>query len=311
MTSTEQPQQAPESTPDQSGQAVSGEERAGEVLTVIGAGTMGSQIAALAALAGFQTFLVDIASEQLDSAVQQLRGRLDRDVEKGRRTRADVDAAWALLSVTTDRDTSAAASSIVIEAAVEDLGIKRQLFAELDAVCAPGTILATNSSNIVSSRLADAVEHPGRVCNLHFFNPALVMECVELVPHPETSEETLHRAGAFAEALGKTVVTLQKEIPGFVANRLLNAIRREALDLYSQGVADFRDIDAAARTALRHPMGPFELMDLVGIDVVYLIRQAEHEQTGDPASLPDPAITELYEAGRHGRKTGQGWYSYE
>ncbi|MGQ7787507.1 3-hydroxyacyl-CoA dehydrogenase family protein [Nesterenkonia sp. K-15-9-6] len=279
--------------------------------TVVGAGTMGSQIAAVSALAGFRTHLVDISQEQLDSAGDQLRSRLDRDVEKGRRTPEDVAAAWGRLSMTTDRDAVAAASDIVIEAAVEELGVKRRIFSELDAVCGPDTILATNSSNIVSSRLADAVRHPERVCNLHFFNPALVMECVELVPHPGTSEATLERAADFTRALGKTLVTLRKEIPGFVANRLLQAIRQEALSLLDQGVADFQDIDAAARTALRHPMGPFELMDLVGIDVVHMIRNAEYEQTGDPASLPHPAITELVEAGRYGRKSGQGWYTYE
>ncbi|GAA1175548.1 3-hydroxyacyl-CoA dehydrogenase family protein [Nesterenkonia xinjiangensis] len=281
-----------------------------ETVTVVGAGTMGSQIAAVAALAGFRTHLVDIAQEQLDAAAEQLRRRFDRDVEKGRRSRAQVSAAWERLGTTTDRDAAAAASDIVIEAAVEDLTIKRRIFSELDAVCDPGTILATNSSNIVSSRVADAVEHPERVCNLHFFNPALVMECVELVPHPQTSPETMERAAAFTRALGKTLVTLRKEIPGFVANRLLNAIRQEALSLLDQGVADFEDIDAAARTALRHPMGPFELMDLVGVDVVHMIRQAEYEQTGDPESLPHPMITDLYEAGRYGRKSGRGWYSY-
>lgn len=279
-------------------------------VTVVGAGTMGSQIAAVAALAGFRTHLVDIAREQLDAAADQLRARLDRDVEKGRRSRADVTAAWGRLEMTTDRDVAAAASDLVIEAAVEDLTVKRRIFAELDAVCAPETILATNSSNIVSSRLADAVRHPERVCNLHFFNPALVMECVELVPHPGTSPATIDRASAFTRALGKTLVTLKKEVPGFVANRLLHAIRQEALSLLDQGVAEIEDIDAAARTALRHPMGPFELMDLVGVDVVHMIRKAEYEQTGDPASLPHPAITELVEAGRYGRKSGRGWYTY-
>ena len=131
-----------------------------------------------------------------------------------------------------------------------------------------------------------------------------------MVPHEQTSPQTVEAITALAEAFGKTVVRLKKEIPGFVANRLLNAIRREALALQEQGIADVEDIDRAARTALRHPMGPFELMDLVGIDVVYLIRMAEYEQTGDPASLPAPSVTRLYEEGRFGRKSGQGWYSY-
>ena len=279
-------------------------------VVVLGAGTMGSQIAAVCALAGYGTSLVDISQDQLDRARTQLEQRLSRDVEKDRRTREDVDAAWDRLTLTTDRDAAAAAADLVIEAAVEDLSVKRTIFSELDAVCPDHTLLVTNSSNIVSSRVADATSRPDRVCNLHFFNPALVMACVEVVPHPGTAPDTVDRMVSFVESLGKTPVRLKQEIPGFVANRLLGALRREALELYEAGIADFQDIDVAARTALGHPMGPFELMDLVGIDVVHLIRLAEYEQTGDPASLPAASIKEKYEAGDFGRKTGRGWYEY-
>ena len=279
-------------------------------VVVLGAGTMGSQIAAVSALAGYTTSLVDIQQKQLDQAREQLRQRLDRDVEKGRRDRGAVDEAWSRLALTTDRDRVAASADLVIEAAVEDLSVKRSIFADLDRVCPPHTLLVTNSSNIVSSRVADATGRPGTVCNLHFFNPALVMACVEIVPHEGTDPETVEAASAFVESLGKTPVKLKREVPGFLANRLLNALRREALDLYEGGVADFEDIDLAAKTALGHPMGPFELMDLVGIDVVYLIRLAEYEQTGDPAALPARSIKEKYEAGDFGRKTGRGWYEY-
>lgn len=279
-------------------------------VVVLGAGTMGSQIAAVSALAGYTTSLVDIQQKQLDQAREQLRQRLDRDVEKGRRDRGAVDEAWGRLTLTTDRDRVAASADLVIEAAVEDLSVKRSIFADLDRVCPPHTLLVTNSSNIVSSRVADATGRPGKVCNLHFFNPALVMACVEIVPHEGTDPETVEAASAFVESLGKTPVKLKREVPGFLANRLLNALRREALDLYEGGVADFEDIDLAAKTALGHPMGPFELMDLVGIDVVHLIRLAEYEQTGDPAALPARSIKEKYEAGDFGRKTGRGWYEY-
>ena len=279
-------------------------------VVVLGAGTMGSQIAAVSALAGYTTSLVDIQQKQLDRAREQLRQRLDRDVEKGRRDRGAVDEAWGRLTLTTDRDRVTASADLVIEAAVEDLSVKRSIFADLDRVCPPHTLLVTNSSNIVSSRVADATGRPGKVCNLHFFNPALVMACVEIVPHEGTDPETVEAASAFVESLGKTPVKLKREVPGFLANRLLNALRREALDLYEGGVADFEDIDLAAKTALGHPMGPFELMDLVGIDVVYLIRLAEYEQTGDPAALPARSIREKYEAGDFGRKTGRGWYEY-
>ncbi|WP_144819093.1 3-hydroxyacyl-CoA dehydrogenase family protein [Micrococcus luteus] len=279
-------------------------------VVVLGAGTMGSQIAAVSALAGYTTSLVDIQQKQLDRAREQLRQRLDRDVEKGRRDRGAVDEAWGRLTLTTDRDRVAASADLVIEAAVEDLSVKRSIFADLDRVCPSHTLLVTNSSNIVSSRVADATGRPGKVCNLHFFNPALVMACVEIVPHEGTDPETVEAASAFVRSLGKTPVKLKREVPGFLANRLLNALRREALDLYEGGVADFEDIDLAAKTALGHPMGPFELMDLVGIDVVHLIRLAEYEQTGDPAALPARSIKEKYEAGDFGRKTGRGWYEY-
>lgn len=280
-------------------------------VTVIGAGAMGSQIAMVCALAGYDTDVVDIAQEAVDRAAEQLHSRMDRDVSKGRRTREDVDAAFERMTFSTDRDACAAQADFVIEAAVEDLTIKRQVFAELDAVCPEHTILATNSSNIVSSRVADATNRPEKVCNVHFFNPALVMKCVEVVPNPATSPETVETAMALARSIGKAPVQLKKEVPGFVANRLLGALRTEALKLYEDGVADYEDIDVAARTALNHPMGPFELMDMVGIDVVYLIRLAEYEQTGDPASLPAESIREKYEAGEYGRKSGRGWYDYE
>ena len=279
-------------------------------ITVIGSGTMGSQIGMVSALAGFNTTIVDISQESLDEARTMLETRMARDVEKQRRSPEEVETAMQQLRLSLDRDTVVSTSDFIIEAAVEDIDIKRRLFSDLDEIAPPHAILATNSSNIVSSRIADATKRPDRVCNMHFFNPALVMQCVEVVPHEGTSSETTENTVALAEAMGKQVVRLNKEIPGFVANRLLNAIRQEALELHEDGVASFQDIDAAARTALRHPMGPFELMDLVGIDVVYLIRLAEHEQTGDSNSLPHPAIRDLYEQGNFGRKTGKGWYSY-
>lgn len=279
-------------------------------VTVIGSGTMGAQIGMVSALSGFRTSIVDIAQDSLDRAREMLHSRMDRDVEKGRRTAGDVEEAFGRLEFSLDRDAVVAQTDLVIEAAVEDLEIKRALFRDLDAVAPEHAILTTNSSNIVSSRLADAVSRPGKVCNMHFFNPALIMECVEVVPHDDTDEETVEAVVSVAEAFGKQPVLLRREVPGFVANRLLNALRREALELYEAGVADFRDIDVAARTALRHPMGPFELMDMTGLDVVHMIRMAEYEQTGDPASLPVKSVTELYEKGQYGRKTGKGWYDY-
>jgi len=219
-------------------------------ILVVGAGAMGSQIAMLCALAGYRATAYDIEQGALDRAAGELRQRLDRDVAKGRRTRPDVDAAFDRLTVTTDLDTAAAAADYVIEAAVEGLDVKRQIFARLDAVAPAHAILATNSSAIVSSQLADATARPDRVCNMHFFNPALVMRCVEVVRGPQTSAATVDTTVELARHLGKDPVVLHKEIPGFIANRILGAVRDEAIFLLEQGVATVEAIDTTCRTAL-------------------------------------------------------------
>lgn len=280
-------------------------------IAVVGAGVMGSQIAMVCALAGYDTSLVDLSESQLDGAGEALRSRMDRDVSRGRRTRQDVDRAMRRLRMSTDRADAVSGCDYVIEAAAESLEVKRRIFEDLDREAPLGAILATNSSNIVSSQLAGSTNRPDRVLNLHFFNPALVMECVEVVPHEGTVESVIDTSMELVRSLGKSGVRLRREIPGFVANRIVGAIRREALGLYDAGVADVEDIDRAARSALGHPMGPFELMDLVGIDVVHMIRLAEYEQTGDESALPHPAVRRLYESGRLGRKTGRGWYTYD
>ncbi|MDL9978680.1 3-hydroxyacyl-CoA dehydrogenase family protein [Microbacterium sp. ASV49] len=282
-----------------------------ERILVVGAGAMGSQIGMVAALAGIDTTVQDVSAEQLPRAEAQLRDRLAGQVAKGRRTQEDVDAAFARLRFTTELETAAAAADYVIEAAIERIDIKRELFARLGAAAPAHAILATNSSTIPSSELADASGRADRVCNLHFFMPPLVMRAVEVVRGPETSDATVATTTALAERLGKTPVVLNREIPGFVANRLLWAIREEALRMYGDGIASYQDIDAAAREALGHPMGPFELMDLVGNDVAYRNKIAVYEQTGDEAELPHPALVALYEKGDYGRKTGKGWYDYD
>ena len=280
-------------------------------ILVVGAGAMGSQIAMVCALAGHDTTVTDVADDALDRARSQLQARLDRDVAKERRTREDVDAAFARLTFTTDLDAAAAGADLVIEAAVEKLDVKREVFARLDRAAPPHTILTTNSSAIMSSQLADATGRPDRVANMHFFNPALVMRCVEVVGSDDTSPETVETVTALARRLGKEPVVLHKEIPGFVANRILGAVRDEAIFLLEQGVSSVEDIDTACRTALGYPMGPFELMDLTGIDIGYRAKLARHDITGDPRDLPSRTVTDLVERGDLGRKTGKGFYSYE
>ena len=280
-------------------------------VVVVGAGAMGSQIGLLCALAGYSATVTDIAQDALDRTETQLRQRMTRDIEKGRRSGADVDAAFGRLSFSTDLHAAAARADFVIEAAVEKLDVKRQLFADLDRVAPPHAILATNSSSIVSSRIADATGRPDRVCNVHFFNPALIMKCVEVVRGPDTSDDTVEAAVQLARRLGKTPVVLDREIPGFIANRILGAVRDEAIFLLENGIASVQDIDTACRTALGYPMGPFELMDLTGIDIGYLTKKDRFAESGDLKDQPSKSVSALVERGELGRKTGRGWYDYD
>ncbi|MDP9885369.1 3-hydroxybutyryl-CoA dehydrogenase [Sinomonas atrocyanea] len=277
---------------------------------VVGSGAMGRQIGMAAAVAGFTTAVRDVSASATAAAEADMRRWLDGRIAKGRLTEADAADAWERLTFTTDLAGAAADADLVIEAATERLDVKRSIFAELDALAPAHAILATNSSTLASSTVADATGRPDKVCNLHFFNPALVMKAVEIVRNPQTSDETVATVTEVARAMGKSPVLLNREIPGFVANRLMGAVRDEALALYAGGVASLEDIDTAARDALGYPMGPFELMDLVGLDVTYLIRQAAYAQTGDEKDLPHPLVAAKYEAGEFGRKTGKGWYTY-
>ena len=230
-------------------------------------------------------------------AVDELRARLNQRIIPCLTFTADLSVAQS--------------ADFVIEAVVEKLDIKRQLFAELDRLAPQHAILATNSSSFVPSQIADATARPDRVCNMHFFNPALVMECVEVVRGPETSQATVEATLGLAHGLGKIPVLLNREIPGFIANRILNAARDEAIALLEGGIASVEDIDTVCRTALGYPMGPFELMDLTGIDIGYYTRQARFTESGDPADLPSRSVAEKVERGELGRKTGKGWYEYD
>ena len=280
-------------------------------ILVVGAGAMGSQIGMVCALAGYDVTVQDVDEGMLEGAQEQLKNRMARNVEKGRIDQDEVDTAFGRITFTPDLQGAAAETDYVIEAAVEKLDVKREIFTNLDEVAPEHTILATNSSTIVSSRLADATKRPDRVCNMHFFNPVLVMECVEVVRNPETSDATVETAVELTRRIGKSPVLLEQEISGFVANRILGALIDEAVDLYESGVSSFEDIDTACKTALGHPMGPFELMDFTGIDVNYNVRMDRYEETGDENMKPKKSVAEKYEKGELGRKTGKGWYEYD
>ena len=280
-------------------------------LLVVGAGTMGAQIAQQAALNGIDVSLVDVDSKHLKRAMTGNRQWLDRRVEKGKLERAEADDAARRVTPTTDLASAASESAWAIEAVVELPSVKREIFAELDAHLPARAGIATNSSNIVVSRLADATARPELCCNMHFFHPVLVMDLCEVVRGPETSDDTCERAVAWSRRMGRTAIVVEKEIDGFIVNRILGAASREAFSLLKGGVASAEDIDIAVRKGLNWPMGPFQLADFSGLDTVLTIRRDRMERDHAPGDVATVAILERMVAdGRLGRKSGRGFYDY-
>ncbi len=279
-------------------------------IAVIGAGNMGHQIALLCALHGYQTMCTDVKPDVLKKAETFADSYLPERVKKGKLTQAQADQARANLSFTLSLETAVRDADYVIEAVLEIRDVKRKVFADVDRLAPPHAILATNSSFIVSSHLADVTHRPDKVLNLHFFNPALVMKLVEVVQGPHVSDETAHISLALCERLEKVSVHLKKEVEGFLVNRMLTAIAREAFWLLEMGVASFEDIDKAQVYGAGHPMGVFRLMDLTGLDLAYTRSMEKFRETGNPADLPAPSLVERYMKGRYGEKTGKGWYDY-
>jgi 3-hydroxybutyryl-CoA dehydrogenase len=279
-------------------------------LTVIGAGSMGAQIAQQAALHGLDVILNDTTEEQLRKAAESNRGHLMRRVEKGKLSEGDAQSALGRVRQVTDLAEAVHSAEFVIEAVFEDLDVKRSIFAELDRVAPAGAVLASNSSTMGISKIADATARPERCVNMHFFYPVLVMDLVEVVRGPRTSDETAEKAMAMARAMGRTPVLINKEIDGFIVNRILHAATQEAYRLLDAGVAGYEDIDVAVEKGLNWPMGPFRLGDFSGLDVTYKARLHMFNVTGDERYRPSPQLEAKVKAGKLGRKTGEGWYKY-
>ena len=279
-------------------------------ILVIGAGTMGRQIAMSAALAGYTATLQDISPAMLEAAEADLSGWAAGRVAKGKLSPEAARTAQENLSFSTELEDCAVAADFVIEAATERLDLKLSIFERLGRLAPPHAVLATNSSTLGSSKVAEVSGRPEQVCNMHFFNPALVMKCVEVVRHAKTSDATVETTLDVARRLGKEPVLIHREIPGFIANRLMVALQREALALAAAGIASIEDIDTTARSALGHPMGPFQLMDMVGLDVIDFMARAVYAETGDPADAPNAAVAGLVAERKLGRKSGAGFYEY-
>lgn len=277
---------------------------------VIGAGQMGKQIALVSAIHGYQTTLNDTFPEALTAAAAWKNEYLDGRIAKGKMTPEQVAEIKTRFQIEIDLAQVAKDADLVIEAIIEKEDTKQELFAQLDKLAKSTAILASNSSYIPSSKVARSTNRPSQVANLHFFNPALVMKLVEVVQGEHTSEETAQTLMEFARSCGKSPILVRKEIDGFVTNRILADIMDEAMFLVDGGYVTPTEVDIAVEKGLNHPMGPFKLMDLVGLDISYLSRQRRFAQTGEEKDRPSKSLEEKYKEGKLGRKTGEGWYKY-
>jgi 3-hydroxybutyryl-CoA dehydrogenase len=275
---------------------------------VVGLGAMGAGIAQLCVEAGVDTVGREVSLELAEKAQARIAHFLTRKVEKGQLEQDARDAAVARLSLTTELD-DLAECELVIEAIVEDLAPKQQLFAELERICSAGTVLATNTSALSVTEIASAISTPERVVGMHFFNPAPLMRLVEIVRAELTSDDAFERAYAFGERLGKHPIRCH-DTPGFVVNRVLIPLLNDCIRVLDEARVSVEDLDAGMRYGAGWPMGPCELVDLVGIDVHVHASEALYEKTREPRMAPPPRLVAMRNAGLLGRKSGRGFYSY-
>jgi len=278
-----------------------------ETVAVVGAGLMGRGIAYAAAVGGFHTLLHDVSADALERGLARIRVDLDEAVGRGKLSREQAETAAGRLAAARELD-AAAAAGFVIEAVPEQIALKLRVFGRLDEVCPPQVVLASNTSALSITEIAAATRRPGRVIGMHFFNPVPKMRLVELVRGLETSDQTLRAAAEVARRMGKETVAV-KESPGFITSRINAMIGNEAFYLLQEGVASAEDIDKALKLGLNHPMGPFEMVDLVGLDTRLAILEFLHGSLGEKYR-PAPLLVQYVKAGRLGRKVGKGVYEY-
>lgn len=279
-------------------------------ITVIGAGTMGNGIAHVFAQTGFNTTIVDISETALEKAIQTITKNLDRMVAKGTITEVQKSDTLKNLSTSTSIEQGAANAELVVEAATENEGLKLKIFTQLDAVCKPETILASNTSSISITKIAAATKRADKVIGMHFMNPVPVMKLVEIIRGYSTTDEVTNTIMELSKQLGKVPVEVN-DYPGFVANRILMPMINEAISSLHEGVAGVYEVDTVMKLGMAHPMGPLQLADFIGLDVCLAILRVLHDGFGNPKYAPCPLLVNMVTAGYLGAKSGEGFYKYQ
>ena len=281
-----------------------------EMVAVLGSGLMGSQIALNSAKHGFKTTIWDINDEALGKFDNWLSGYMTGRIEKGRITKEEGDRWLANLTKTTNLKEAVQDSDLVIESVLENYEVKKNVIIECNKYMSDTCILGTNSSAMPSSKFADFMKNPSKLCNMHFFNPVMVMELVEVVKGPHTSQETADTVMEVSRRMGKAPICLKKEIDGFIVTKMITVILQGAYELVEGGYCTPQELDTAMEKGCNHPMGPFRLMDLTGIDLAVAGWYERWQASQDPNDKPPQFLIDQYLSGNYGRKTGKGWYDY-
>ncbi|MFC2167924.1 3-hydroxyacyl-CoA dehydrogenase family protein [Acidobacteriota bacterium] len=276
---------------------------------VLGTGIMGAGIGQLCAQKGYDVDIVDISDEILDKAKAKVQKGMERRIEKGKITQEDMESVLSRMHWSTDIE-KAAESDFVIEAVLENMNLKKDIFGKFASICSPETILATNTTALSISEIASAATHPERVIGMHFFNPAVIMKLVEIIRGDKTSDGTVENAKTFAEKLGKVPIATFKEAPAGIVSRVLAGLLNEAAMVYADGIAAPQDIDDAMKLGAGLPMGPLALIDMIGLDIHLAKMETLFAKLEDDRYRPPAIIKDMVAQGKLGKKTGEGFYKY-